>query len=151
MRIHKIESQFKAKENIMKHQSRYHDRRAARGFSLLELTLVILIIGVLMGVATVAFAPALFRGKTAATKASMTTIRRALEEYKGINNVYPPSIGLLAPNFLQSVPKDGWGNDFYYSVPGQGGQPYTLISAGDDGAYATADDIDVWMLDAPNP
>lgn len=135
----------------MKKHRTHNQRRAARGFSLLELTLVILIIGVLMGVATVAFAPALLRGKTAGTKASMTTIRRALEEYKGINNVYPPSIGMLAPDFLQSVPKDGWGNDFYYSVPGQGGQPYTLISAGEDGLFTTADDIDVWTLDASNP
>lgn len=135
----------------MKQARKHHPRRAARGFSLLELTLVILIIGVLMGVATVAFAPALLRGKTAGTKASLTTVRRALEEYKGINNLYPADIKLLAPNFIQAVPKDGWGKDFYYSVPGQGGQPYTLLSAGEDGQYATADDIDVWMLDAPNP
>lgn len=122
-------------------------RHARRGFSLLELTLVILIIGVLMGVATVAFAPALLRGKTTGTKASMTTLKRAIVEYQGTNNQYPPTLDALAPGFVESVPNDGWGNPFYYSVPGQNGRDFDLISAGEDGQYTTADDLNIWTLD----
>lgn len=136
----------------MKHHRKSSRYRARRGFSLLELTLVILIIGVLMGVAAVAFGPALLRGKTTATKASMTTLQRAITEYQGVNNQYPAGLVSLAPNFVQQVPDDGWGNPFYYAAPGQAGRPFDLISAGEDGAYGTPDDIDVWtMKDEPQP
>lgn len=130
----------------MKHHRKSSRYRARRGFSLLELTLVILIIGVLMGVAAVAFGPALLRGKTTATKASMTTLQRAITEYQGVNNQYPAGLAALAPNFVQQVPVDGWGNPFYYASPGQASRPFDLISAGEDGAYGTPDDIDVWTM-----
>ena len=125
----------------------YARRHARRGFSLLELTLVILIIGVLMGVAAVAFGPTLLRGKTTATKASMTTLKRAITEYQGINNQYPTALAALEPDFVDPLPEDGWDNPFYYAAPGTAGRPFDLISAGEDGAYGTADDIDVWTMD----
>lgn len=134
-------------KNIRSYDRRHTPRHARRGFSLLELTLVILIIGVLMGVATVAFGPALLRGRTTGTKASMTTLKRAIVEYQGTNNQYPSTLDELAPGFVESVPNDGWGNPFYYSVPGQNGRPFDLISAGEDGQYTTADDINVWTMD----
>ncbi len=131
---------------------RTNPRHARRGFSLLELTLVILIIGVLMGVAAVAFAPALLRGKTTATKASMTTIKRAITEFQGVNNQYPTTLQALSPGFVEKVPNDGWDSPFYYAVPGQSGRPFDLISAGADGDYTTlADNIDVWTMDQDQP
>ena len=135
----------------MKHRTFRSRSQARRGFSLLELTLVILIIGVLMGVAAVAFGPALLRGKTTATKASMTTLKRAITEYQGINNQYPAQLDALAPNYVDPLPQDGWNNPFYYASPGQGGRAFDLISAGEDGAYGTPDDIDVWTLDQDEP
>ncbi len=130
----------------MNHRSYHNQRRARRGFSLLELTLVILIIGVLMGVAAVAFGPALLRGRTTGTKASMTTIKRAIQEFQGVNNRYPASLAELAPNFIETVPKDGWDREFAYVTPGEQGRPFTLISLGEDGVYPSADDIDVWTM-----
>ena len=135
----------------MKHRTFRSTRQARRGFSLLELTLVILIIGVLMGVAAVAFGPALLRGKTTATKANLTRLKQAITEYQGINNQYPAGLDVLAPDYVESVPEDGWDNPFYYASPGQGGRSYDLISAGEDGAYGTPDDIDVWTLDQDEP
>lgn len=127
-----------------------YQRKARRGFSLLELTLVILIIGVLMGVAAVAFAPALLRGRTTGTEASMTTIKRAILEYQGVNNQYPSQLADLSPNFIESVSLDGWDNPFYYAVPGQNGQPFDLISAGEDGDYSTLNDnINIWTMNQP--
>ena len=135
----------------MKHHRKTNQYRARRGFSLLELTLVILIIGVLMGVAAVAFGPALLKGKTTATKASMTTLKQALERYQGENNQWPSALAPLAPGFVQEVPTDGWDNPFYYAAPGQAGRPFDLISAGEDGAYGTPDDINVWNMDQQQP
>ncbi|MEO1278267.1 MAG: type II secretion system protein GspG [Planctomycetota bacterium] len=131
----------------MTHRTTQPRRNARRGFSLLELTLVILIIGVLMGVAAVAFGPALLRGKTTATKASMTTLKRSITEFQGINNQYPAVLTALDPDFVDPLPDDGWGNPFYYAAPGTGGRPFDLISAGEDGSYGTDDDIDVWTMD----
>jgi general secretion pathway protein G len=131
----------------MKNGSYHNQRHARRGFSLLELTLVILIIGVLMGVAAVAFGPTLLRGRTTGTKASMTTIKRAIQEFQGVNNRYPGTLAELAPNFIESVPKDGWDRDFGYEVPGAQGRPFSLISFGEDGVYPSDDDIDVWTMD----
>ena len=135
----------------MTHHTTQPRRRARRGFSLLELTLVILIIGVLMGVAAVAFGPALLRGKTTATKASMTTLKRAITEFQGFNNQYPVGLEALEPDYIESVPEDGWDNVFYYASPGTGGRPFDLISAGEDGSYGTPDDIDVWTMDQDDP
>jgi len=133
------------------HDKTHARRHARRGFSLLELTLVILIIGVLMGVAAVAFGPALMRGKTTATKASMTTLKNEIVAFQGFNNQYPADLTGLVPDFLESVPQDGWDNPFYYATPGTGGRPFDLISGGEDGAYGTADDINVWTMDEDEP
>jgi len=118
------------------------------GFSLLEITLVVLIIGVLMGIATVAFAPRLLQAKGQATEATMVQIKQALETYRGQHNQYPSNLSALTPDLLEGPLVDGWDNPFWYAVPGQGGRPYDLISAGDDGDHGTMEDnIDVWSMD----
>ena len=132
----------------MKNNTYINQRKARRGFSLLELTLVILIIGVLMGVAAVAFGPTLLKGKTTATKATMVTVRRAIETYHGEKNQYPPDLQALVGGHLTDPAKDGWDKPFYYAVPGQQGQPFDLISAGEDGDYTTlGDNINIWTMD----
>ncbi|MEO1007291.1 MAG: type II secretion system protein GspG [Planctomycetota bacterium] len=120
--------------------------RAARGFSLLEITLVVLIIGVLMGIAGVAFLPRLLQAQSTATESTMTTVKQSLEQYKAQNNAYPTQLAQLVPNYLSDPPTDGWDRQFWYATPGQAGRPFDLISAGEDGNYSTADDISVWTL-----
>jgi general secretion pathway protein G len=124
--------------------SKEHDMRGMRrrAFSMVEMTLVIALIGVLMAVAVWAFVPQLLRGKEAATKATMRTVDGAMGPYKAAMNAYPTALSQLAPNFLKTAPKDAWGRDFHYAVPGLNSRPYDMISAGDDGQFGTADDID---------
>lgn len=131
----------------MKSRTAQHTFRAARGFSLLEITLVIALIGLLMGVAVIAFAPTLLRGKEAATKATMRNVDQSLKSFSGSNpNAgYPQTLAELVPSYLEATPKDGWGNEFYYKVgSNRAGKGYDLISLGADGTAETADDINLW-------
>lgn len=117
------------------------------GFSLIELTLVIAIMGILMGVAVIAFGPRLMQAKTRATEASLRVVAQEIDSYYVNNNTYPTTLNALVPNYLKSLPMDGWKRPFYYRVPGAHGKPYDLISFGEDGQPDTADDISVWDLD----
>ncbi|MCW5768154.1 MAG: type II secretion system protein GspG [Phycisphaeraceae bacterium] len=124
--------------------------RARRAFSLLEITLVLAIIGVLMAVAAVNVIGGAERAKIRATKASMQTVVGQLKTYHLDNSKYPESLALLVtakPAYLEKLPVDGWGNDFYFKVPGKNGRPYDLMSSGPDGEFSSEDDIDVWLID----
>lgn len=123
-------------------------RVQARGFSLLEMTLVILIMGILGTVAIVAFAPTIFRAKVQTTKSTMQTIKLKLDEFNGTRNTYPANLTELVGEYIDSNSgiQDGWGQTFHYTVPGLNGQPYDLISSGEDKNFGTPDDISIWNL-----
>ncbi|MEO0513381.1 MAG: type II secretion system protein GspG [Planctomycetota bacterium] len=118
-------------------------RVSGRGFSLLELTLVIAIIGVLMGIAAINVVGAGERAKKKSTVTSMSTIDSALKAYRLEYNSYPETLGLLVDfQFLDApVPRDGWDKEFYYTLLAEGKQ-YSLISYGGDGLPNTDDDLD---------
>lgn len=125
--------------------------RAARGFSLIELTLVIVILGVLMSVVAVNVIGQGEKAKVRATKVTMDTIRTQLDSYHLEYSEYPPTLATLqkVPGFLSaSKPiKDGWGRQFAYAAPGRSGdRPYDLLSSGAK-IEETTDDIDVWTMD----
>ncbi|HZW10673.1 MAG TPA: type II secretion system protein GspG [Phycisphaerales bacterium] len=124
--------------------------RSARGFSLIELTLVVVILGVLMAVVAVNVLGQGEKAKRRATEASMNTIQAQLDSYHLEYSAYPPNLALLQQleGFLsknKSI-KDGWKRDFLYRTPGSSGRAYDLISMGgniDD----PSDDIDIWTMD----
>jgi len=123
---------------------------ARRAFSLMEITLVLAIIGVLMAVAAVNIVGAAKRANVRATEASLETIGSALDSYFLENgSAYPPDLrALVEGEFLEpSGMTDAWNNDFYY-VPTQTsqGDPYQLLSGGPDGQVGTEDDIDYWAI-----
>lgn len=129
-------------------------RVSSRGFSLLEITLVLAIIGVLMAVAAVNVIDGAERAKKRATEATMRVVVGQLKTYHLDHSNYPASLALLVtakPAYLEKLPLDGWGNDIYYKVPGRNGRPYDLISFGPDGQGNTEDDIDVWAIDEATP
>jgi general secretion pathway protein G len=123
---------------------------AARGFSLLELTLVVAMIAVLMAVAVFSFPGILGRTKVKATLASMNTIKTAINSYNGMYSMNPPTLASLqagAQGFLDKsqVLEDGWRQPFIYSPTGQGpDHPFELISKGPDQKFQTGDDINIW-------
>ena len=121
--------------------------RTAPGFSLIELTLVIVILGVLMSVVAVNVVKQGEKAKIGATKTTMDTIQSQLDAYHLEHSAYPPDLELLKRDLLSdSKPiQDGWKRKFFYQVPGRGERPYDLISSGGDVADLT-DDIDIWTM-----
>jgi len=127
-----------------------HTRLLARGFSLLELTLVIAIMGVLMAVAAYNLIGGADDAKAKVTRTSMATIKNALQTYFTNQNAYPPTLANLIPTPLeQGSDLDSWDRPYYYSPVGKPNAPreqgFTLISAGADGQMGTEDDIDIWI------
>lgn len=124
--------------------------RARRGFSLLELMLVLAIMGVLMAVAAVSL---LGRGRAAKEKATWVTmnmIKSALQQYYLAKSAYPASLTALQTGTQAYLDKDkplvdGWNRPFLYQTPGTGGREFDLISKGDDGSYPSADDVNIWV------
>jgi general secretion pathway protein G len=123
--------------------------RVAPGFSLIELTLVVVILGVLMSVVAVNVLGQGEKAKKRATEVSMDTIRISLDAYHLEYSAYPPTLPTLqkVPGFLtdSKALKDGWKREFLYRVPGKGTRPYSLLSNGAD-IDDLADDIDVWTM-----
>jgi general secretion pathway protein G len=122
--------------------------RWAKGFTLLEMMLVVVIIGLLAAVAVYNIAGQGTKARAGRTKASLGIIKQALSSYFTEKGSYPPQIAIMVPEYLDSVPKDGWKRDFVYFAPSQEpGRPYTLMSLGEDSAVGTADDISIWTMD----
>lgn len=120
---------------------------ATRGFSLLELMLVLAIIGVLMAVAAVNIMGGGARAKKRATQASMETIKGQLKAYNLDTSAFPPTLAtLVTSKYLDDKAlKDGWSSDFYYSPSGTTKErPFVLTSPGEDKQLGTEDDIDAW-------
>ena len=129
-------------------------RRVARGFSLLELTLVLAIIGILMAVAAVNILGQGTKAKIAATKATINVVGNALKQYNLDNSAYPQSLNALISAKLLDNKKiqDGWKRDLYYDARGRNkDQPFILGSSGEDGVIGNEDDINIWTMDGPAP
>ncbi len=127
-----------------------HDTRAARGFSLLELTLVIAIIGVLTAVVALNVGGLGGKAKIRSTEAGLSNIQTALNSYHLEYSAYPPDLRTLVTAKIMSADRpmlDGWKRDFYYDPRGRSkDQPYILMSSGEDGVSGNEDDIDIWTM-----
>ena len=137
-------------------------RRRSAGFSLMELLIVIVIIGVLMGVAVVNLQDTPNQARTSAAEQEIRTISTALEMYQMHNSRYPTSdMGLKAlvekpgesakrwqkGGYLKGkkIPLDPWDNPYRYLHPGNNGE-FDVYSLGPDGRESD-DDIVSWKLD----
>lgn len=119
------------------------------GFSLIEITAVILLIGILAAGAAIAILPQVARAKVNATRNSMNTIKTAINSYMVEHSQAPQSLQELIPDYLeQGSDMDAWKTGYYYALTPGGQHPYILYSAGPDKDMTTADDnLDLWTLD----
>jgi len=128
--------------------------RRSRGFTLIEILVVMAIIGML----AVMVAPNLFRQRAGAMRdaalSQISSLETALDSYRLDMNQYPDSLAELmenesgsaswnGPYLRREVPSDPWGNEYIYQSDGRS---FTLISYGADGSRGgEGDDADIGL------
>lgn len=81
--------------------------KSLRGFTLIELMIVMSIIALLLTIALPEYFHGLQRSKEAILKQDLSVMRSALDKYVGDKGVYPQNLGELATNrYLRAVPVD---------------------------------------------
>lgn len=129
-----------------------------KGFTLIEIMVVVIIIGLLATIVSVNVMSYLARSRRETCKAQLKSLSQALELYKLDNGTYPtteqglkalvekPSSGKVPQNWKpyltgKKIPKDPWGNEYYYTSDGN---TYTLMCLGADGqAGGEGDNADI--------
>ena len=86
----------------MGRQHSHRARRDERGFSLIELLIVIVILGLLATVVVLSVGGVTDTGQTAACKTDRSTMLSAIEAYRAQNQAYPASEAAMVPTFLHS-------------------------------------------------
>lgn len=135
------------------------DLRNRSGFTLVELLIVMVIIGMLAALVFPRLIPKVGKGKQSAAKAQIELLGQALDQFRLDTGRYPTtSEGLNAlavnpgipnwdgPYLKKALPNDPWGRPYHYESPGSHGD-YDLLSYGSDGSIGGEDenkDIASW-------
>jgi general secretion pathway protein G len=167
---------IRGRSDLYRHQdmssARLHARkhwaaaRRARGFTLIEIMVVVIIIGLLAAFIVPSIVGRVDEARITKAKGDIQKIETALTMYRLDNSRYPtteqglaalvtrpndPNIKNYPPEgYLQRLTKDPWGNDYHYQYPGTRGGAYDLYTLGADGQEGGegADaDIGNWNLD----
>ena len=129
--------------------------RAQAGFTLIEIILVVMLIGVVVAFAASRILGGGDRAKVGLAKAQVQTTADKIEQYKMDVGQYPAKLddlvtqpsgvaGWLGPYAKAVETKDPWGNPIEYKLPGEGGKAYSLTSFGRDGkAGGSSVDADI--------
>ena len=142
----------------MNPRTRIHCAVRVCGFTLLELLVVILIIGLLTGIVAPRFLSQIARSEITTARAQIDSFDKALQAYRIDMGRFPSEAeglrGLVAlsgtelrwrgPYLKDAVPLDPWGSPYQYRLPSSRGKDYDLISLGRDRvAGGSGDDADI--------
>lgn len=139
-------------------------RRLARGFTLIEIMVVVVIMGILAALVVPKLLSRTGESKVAAARVDIATVMQALKLYKLDNQRYPTSEqglqallvkptsgpaanGWKTGGYLEKMPKDPWGTPYQYLSPGIKGE-IDVFSLGADGQPGgSGDDADIGSWD----
>jgi general secretion pathway protein G len=132
-------------------------RKTRKGFTMVELMAVLIILGLLATVLVRNFMGQTDRARIITTKANLKILHSAVSQFKMDTGDYPAEdVGLLAlieqpsdvtiwepGGYLETteIPKDGWQNDFIYELYPESGKQFVIRSMGPDGEEGTEDDL----------
>ena len=134
------------------------DKIRHRGFSFIEVMIVIIILGILSGLAGIKYFDSFQTAKSDTTKSQIKKLGTALDIYRLHNDRYPsteqglkallsrPEVGVIPKNWNgpylrnDNVPEDSWGNTLVYVS--ENSRNFEIISLGADG-YEGGSDLDV--------
>ncbi|WP_416464225.1 type II secretion system major pseudopilin GspG [Sphingomonas sp. VDB2] len=155
-------SGFKTKEKPFdKLRANGDETSGEAGFTLVELMVVIVIIGLLATIVAINVIPATDTARVEKAKADIATIEQALEQYRLDNLTYPagsdglqallnPPASLAQPQryrrggYIKKLPDDPWGRAYVYTVPGRKGA-FDISSLGADGqAGGESENADIY-------
>jgi general secretion pathway protein G len=131
-------------------------RRAQRGFTLVELLLVLVILGILAALVLPKFTGRTEQARVTAAQTQISTFGTALDAFEVDTGSYPRGqdglmqllvqpadvTGWRGPYLKSDIPLDPWGHPYAYEFPGKlNPSGYDIRSAGPDGQFGTTDDI----------
>ena len=131
-----------------------------KGFTLLELLVVIVIIGLLAGYVAPRYFSQVGKSEIQVARAQIEGIEKALDQYRLDTRHYPSADqgldalvarpadepGWAGPYLKKAVPPDPWGHPYVYRIPGEKGE-FQLFSYGKDGRPGgSGEDADLGIL-----
>lgn len=143
---------------------RYRIKNGKTGFTLIEVMVVIVIIGLLSGLVGVNVFSRLKKANIQAAKTQLYNLSQALDNYKLDNGFYPaseqgldslvsqPSVGKIPKSYptggylaQKKLPQDPWNEPYNYLSPGVNNQDsFDIWSKGPDREDGTEDDVTNW-------
>jgi len=125
-----------------------HTRRRQAGFTLIEIMVVMVIIGLLMALVGPNLIGRSEKAKSQAAAMQIERLGTVLDTFRldtgrypttqeGLNALVQRPMGMErwdGPYLTKGIPKDPWDRPYVYRSPGDGGRPYDIYSLGADGA-----------------
>ena len=143
--------------------------RVDHGFTLLEMLVVLVIIGLVAGLVGPRLFSKVDSSKVQTAGVQIKLLRGAIETLRMDMGKYPPvdvGLGMLVtppadptlsprwkgPYLDESVPLDPWGNAYQYAIPGTDGRPFSIVSLGADGKIGgEGNDADIGQASSTTP
>jgi general secretion pathway protein G len=107
------------------------------GFTLVEMMVVIVIIGLLATIVIINVMPAADRAAVTKARADISTLEQGIEMFRLDTMRYPTTEeglqALVTGNHIRRLPNDPWNRPYLYAAPGQNGRPFSISTLGADG------------------